>query len=388
MQQYRFGVQKHNYDENGLPLFGALSGDPRSMFDLCEKGLDANKTFRGSWHDAQCFLILAIGKPRVHFLWWTFKVKKERLLSEGRLSGPGWMLNPPVRLTGADWDEFQRATKNNIGFGQIDGLPYAETLAQLAQERFRPGVFDAKTIGFLTKIADYGHDDFQFDQFAAAIVKLAADSQHGPEESADASEATKELTQKLRELGWSGSWLRPYLKAIRSYETKLRPADANLLPNSESAVTEEHVDELRSRLAEMIVRERQDDFRRVLLEAYGGRCAISGTRCEAALEAAHIRPYSGPTSSTIKNGVLLRSDLHRLFDRHLIAIDPETFRISLSTVLKKSDYRQFENLKLRLPKEREMRPATEGLRERWQLFTSIENSEERTHASLTADQPE
>jgi hypothetical protein len=65
----------------------------------------------------------------------------------------------------------------------------------------------------------------------------------------------------------------------------------------------------------------QADFGAALLRAYGNHCAI--TRCDAiaALEAAHIRLYRGPASNVASNGILLRSDIHTLYDLDLIAID-------------------------------------------------------------------
>jgi hypothetical protein len=374
MQHYRFGVQKHNFDKNYLPLRRALLGKPHEMFDLSEKGLDANKVFLGSWNDAQSFLILSIGKPREHFLWWTFEVKKDRLKSKGELLGPGWILNPPVRLCGPDWDEFQKATKNNIGLGQIDSLPYASTLMQVSQEHFRPGVFDAQTIGFLTEIAELAMDDPQFDQFAKAVVTEAAKSLTDLPAVSKALDAVGQLIEKLRALGWAGSWMRPYQKAERLLRSRLTvPAKADAVPST-AAVSPAEFDDLRRRLAEIAVRERQDVFRSELVAAYGGRCAITGTRGIVVLEAAHIRPYSGPLSSTVDNGLLLRSDIHRLFDRHLIAIDPETGRVGVSKLLRPSDYYGLRSGKLRMPKLKEHRPNLDALWERWQQFCMLEET--------------
>lgn len=66
-------------------------------------------------------------------------------------------------------------------------------------------------------------------------------------------------------------------------------------------------------------REGQKEFRRAIIEAYG-RCAVTGCRVEAALEAAHIIPYVDARSHIITNGLCLRADIHRLFDRNVIRI--------------------------------------------------------------------
>ncbi len=65
----------------------------------------------------------------------------------------------------------------------------------------------------------------------------------------------------------------------------------------------------------------QQRFRNQLFDAYAGRCAVSGCNVDEALEAAHIENYSGPKSQIVSNGILLRRDLHSLFDAHLISFD-------------------------------------------------------------------
>jgi putative restriction endonuclease len=74
----------------------------------------------------------------------------------------------------------------------------------------------------------------------------------------------------------------------------------------------------------------QGTFRSRVTDAYGRRCAVTGERTLPVLEAAHIRPYSQQGPNRVDNGLLLRSDLHRLFDRGLVTIEPErlTFEVS------------------------------------------------------------
>ncbi|MGK5521449.1 HNH endonuclease [Micromonospora sp. URMC 107] len=77
----------------------------------------------------------------------------------------------------------------------------------------------------------------------------------------------------------------------------------------------------RRRLAEVTARQGQADFRRRLILAYGGRCAITDCDVEVVLQAAHISPYDGPSTNRVTNGLLLRADLHNLFDRGYLWID-------------------------------------------------------------------
>ncbi|MEV4473927.1 HNH endonuclease signature motif containing protein [Nonomuraea sp. NPDC049504] len=61
----------------------------------------------------------------------------------------------------------------------------------------------------------------------------------------------------------------------------------------------------------------------VVLHAYERRCAISGDRIRPVLQAAHIRPVAVGGEHRLDNGLLLRSDVHTLFDRGYLAVDPK-----------------------------------------------------------------
>lgn len=67
----------------------------------------------------------------------------------------------------------------------------------------------------------------------------------------------------------------------------------------------------------------QGAFRVLVTEAYQRRCAITGENILPVLEAAHIMPFSASGPSRTNNGMLLRSDFHKLFDRGLITVTPE-----------------------------------------------------------------
>ncbi len=90
--------------------------------------------------------------------------------------------------------------------------------------------------------------------------------------------------------------------------------------------------------AEQIIRPRlgQGAFRVVVTEAYNRRCAISGEKTLPVLEAAHIKPYSQEGPHETNNGLLLRKDIHTLFDRGYITVD-DKYRIHISNRIKE-DY--------------------------------------------------
>jgi len=70
------------------------------------------------------------------------------------------------------------------------------------------------------------------------------------------------------------------------------------------------------------VRVGQRAFKALVQEAYGRRCAVTGDRILPVLQAAHIRPVTQKGENRVNNGLLLRSDVHTLFDRGYLAIHP------------------------------------------------------------------
>ena len=120
--------------------------------------------------------------------------------------------------------------------------------------------------------------------------------------------------------------------------------------------------------AEVYRRQGQQGFRRKLMKAYGARCAITGRRTEWVLEAAHITPYMGTKTNTLANGLLLRADIHTLFDLALISIEPNSRKIRVSSMLARTEYSRLEGKTLADPVTSSSRPSTAALREHFSLF--------------------
>jgi len=114
-------------------------------------------------------------------------------------------------------------------------------------------------------------------------------------------------------------------------------------------------------LREIVRRQGQRSFRQKLLSAYEGRCAISGCEVEEVLEAAHIMPFMGEVTNHVANGLLLRADLHTLFDLHLITIDTSNFSVLISDRLRGSLYEEMAGKPLRLPRVQTLRPNRNAL---------------------------
>jgi hypothetical protein len=122
-------------------------------------------------------------------------------------------------------------------------------------------------------------------------------------------------------------------------------------------------DERERRIREIVARRGQPEFRNILIAAYDGRCAVTGCDALAASEAAHVVPYCGSQSNHVSNGLLLRADIHTLFDLDLIGIDPETVSASVGLTLAETDYGNLQGRRLRLPVDPAARPNPQALAE-------------------------
>jgi len=128
----------------------------------------------------------------------------------------------------------------------------------------------------------------------------------------------------------------------------------------------------RDRVLVAITRRRgQPAFRKALMTAYGGRCAITGYAVSAVLEAAHIYPYMGPETNHVTNGILMRADLHTLFDMGLLSIDMETlpsgassWTVHIDPSLRGGNYEDLHGVSLRLPESAAHHPSASALRTR------------------------
>ena len=105
----------------------------------------------------------------------------------------------------------------------------------------------------------------------------------------------------------------------------------------------------------------QSEFRNRLLALYNCRCAMSNCGVLEVLEAAHIFPYKGEQTNISCNGIILRADLHTLFDLGMITIDEE-FKIVVDNSLRESSYFDFNGRVLNLPISSEAKPSMRAIR--------------------------
>lgn len=109
----------------------------------------------------------------------------------------------------------------------------------------------------------------------------------------------------------------------------------------------------------------QPAFRQRLMETYDGTCGVTSSRVQPLLEAAHILPHARGGTYEIRNGLLLRADVHTLFDFGYLAIDPTTWTTVVHESLSGTEYSpQFHGRPFRLPAARSHWPDAELLLER------------------------
>lgn len=109
----------------------------------------------------------------------------------------------------------------------------------------------------------------------------------------------------------------------------------------------------------------QGAFRVMVTDAYGRRCSITGEKALPVLQAAHIRPVAEGGAHRLDNGLLLRADVHALFDRGYVSVAPD-YRVLVSRKLKEDfdngePYYPLRERSLYLPEALEHRPSRELL---------------------------
>jgi len=115
----------------------------------------------------------------------------------------------------------------------------------------------------------------------------------------------------------------------------------------------------------------QQAFKSMVLTAYHRRCAITGGKITPVLQAAHIRPVGEHGEHRLDNGLLLRSDVHILFDRGYLGVD-DHYRIHVSPRLRSdfgngAEFYSRAGTPIELPDRRADRPAGEAVT--WHMDT-------------------
>ena len=154
----------------------------------------------------------------------------------------------------------------------------------------------------------------------------------------------------------------------------VRPGQDKTDADDTDYAAESHADSLEAddkrRQIEIWVRQKQGPFREMLLTAYGRKCTVTGTRVVETLEAAHIIPHAEGANYRPENGLLLRADIHTLYDLYLLSID-ERCRVHVSRTLRYTEYACLGGRTIHLPPVTHT-PSFAALRRRHERFLEKE----------------
>lgn len=115
-------------------------------------------------------------------------------------------------------------------------------------------------------------------------------------------------------------------------------------------------------------RKNQSKFRKAILALYNNKCAISAMGPTTVLDAAHIIGHSATGINTNENGILLRSDLHNLFDDNLLLIHPKKLTVHLHPSLRVSYYSKYSDKKI-IDRIDGSNPSQKYLQKKWDSAT-------------------
>lgn len=161
----------HDLDVTGLPESGDFAGVSPCGFGTSNRAI---QPALGS----KVFLIAAFGSdPRRHYLWEVMTVGHVSPAAAGgfRVTGSGYMLNPPQRLQGTDFDEFLRARAQLPELSDLEQLPFSKTLLALASRYRRPGVVDSETRAFCDEICASAPDNPDLFMFRSRVLEARGD---------------------------------------------------------------------------------------------------------------------------------------------------------------------------------------------------------------------
>ncbi|WP_299108672.1 HNH endonuclease signature motif containing protein [uncultured Tenacibaculum sp.] len=150
--------------------------------------------------------------------------------------------------------------------------------------------------------------------------------------------------------------------------------DANILHKLETTIVDEepkkylldHEDHRELVNRDIKARKGQSEFRKKMLRKFQNTCCITGCTIIDILEAAHIKPYRGEKDNHSDNGLLLRTDIHTLFDLNLIGINPDDLKIKLHPSIMRDGYEVLNDKKVSF--RNASNTSLEALEYNWILF--------------------
>lgn len=154
------------------------------------------------------------------------------------------------------------------------------------------------------------------------------------------------------------------LNLTSSLNSRLDPNEG-YSEDEETKFNSDDLDEREQIIRAIKLRRGQQKFRKKLLKLYNNTCVITGCKIIDILEAAHIKPYRGKKDNHPSNGLLLRADIHTLFDLDLLGIDPATLKLHFNARVA-NEYKNYRLVNFKLIAEVADQNA---LKERWKSFS-------------------
>lgn len=151
------------------------------------------------------------------------------------------------------------------------------------------------------------------------------------------------------------------VSALRAYHEFVNGSPLQKSPKQQDSEPTSQEDARQRTIAAIVRRQGQPEFRNKLIRAYEGQCAITGCTAREALEAAHIEPYMGKSTNVVANGLLLRADIHTLFDRGYISVDAQSMSVIVDTKLEGTEYAELRGRRIFKPRSKADRPNRKAL---------------------------
>ena len=176
----------------------------------------------------------------------------------------------------------------------------------------------------------------------------------------------KELVDSHQELVTAGTPILSQCEAVVSQLYRAAGQDEDILQTLLSMQETVGGQTARERVWKQIVQRRgQRRFREILLQSYQETCQVTGFTGVEALEAAHIVPYAAGQyqANDPTNGLLLRADIHTLFDLDLLKVDPNGLKVRIMEPLHSTSYMRYHDAELRTSND--LQPSLQALASRW-----------------------
>jgi hypothetical protein len=309
------------------------------------------------------YVLTGLGKPKCYYLWEAFTV--EDVQNDGTqytVSGPGWVLLPPQVLQGKDFEAFKGACANFVSFRNIDDQSYKDTLRKVA-EKYRKAKIDSSCETFCNDLIEALPKNGDCFFYRATVRQALGKRKDAREDYARALELGTNFVQEanagLAEHSAAPAPAAPATPAGKGLAAQIVAKGVFATPvGKKPAGVPDAV------YRAVVQRRGQEELRQKLLQAYAGKCCITGADAEEALEVALLTgDGAGPLEPA--NAILLRGDVRTLFDLNLIRIHPESRKVFIAESLKRGSYAKLMARQLRLPEASEDRPAVENLQKRW-----------------------